>query len=210
MSRPPGNASEAQFDDALKGLHHGDFDALAPCFFADPATPTESSQIVQWHLAGKFRTDPIALTEALTCASFLGATEAAQYLLQAGVAPTAGSGTGMDALHWAVNRGQLEAVTLLLKWGAPLEVRNMHDTTVLGTAVWSALNEPRPDHMRIIEELLKAGARPEDVKSPTAYVSGRLKRLLLKRRLQHIESILRVAGRSNKPLQPTSGMDRSG
>src|SRR5262249_1214040 len=30
---------------------------------------------------------------------------------------------------------------------------------VLGTAVWSAINEPRPGHLQIIEELLVAGAR---------------------------------------------------
>jgi hypothetical protein len=191
MNLPPTNATDSQFDDALKGLHRGDFDALTPCFFPNPARPTEPARIVQWHAAGKFRTDPIALAEALTCASFLGATAVGEYLLQAGVDPTAGVGTGMDALHWAVNRGQLKAVTLLLKWGAPLEGRNMHDTTVLGTAVWSALNEPRPDHKQIIKDLLRAGARLDGVEPPAAYVEGRLNRLLLKRRLARVESILR-------------------
>ena len=209
MIRPPASESDPRFDAALNGLHRGDFDGLAPLFFPDPGRPVESSQIIQWHAAGRFRTDPIALAEALTCASFLGATDVAQYLLQAGVDPATGSGTGMDALHWAVNRGQLKATTLLLKWGAPLEVRNMHGTTVLGTAVWSALNEARPEHAQIIEELLKAGARVEDLKSPAAYVEGRLRRLFLKRRLRQIESILRV-GRPIKPLQPSSGMDKSG
>jgi hypothetical protein len=62
---------------------------------------------------------------------------------------------------------------------------------VLGTAVWSALNEPRPDHKQIIKDLLRAGARLEGVEPPAAYVEGRLNRLLLKRRLARVESILR-------------------
>ena len=38
----------------------------------------------------------------------------------------------------------------------------MYGWNVLDTAVWSAVNEPRPHHLQIIEELLKAGARLED------------------------------------------------
>jgi len=34
----------------------------------------------------------------------------------------------------------------------------MYGGTVLDTAVWSAINEPKPDHLPIIEALLKAGA----------------------------------------------------
>jgi hypothetical protein len=43
----------------------------------------------------------------------------------------------------------------------------MYDTTALGTAVWSALNEPRPAHRAIIEELLKAGARADAIDAET-------------------------------------------
>ena len=51
---------------------------------------------------------------------------------------------------------------LLIRRKAPLEVRNMHGTTVLGTAVWSIINEPWwPDQLLIIEELLDAVARVE-------------------------------------------------
>jgi ankyrin repeat protein len=188
--RPPEHESE--FDDAVQGLHRGDFDALAPIFFADSAT-TEPSKIMRWHAAGRFQSDPIALEEALTCASFLGATEVAQNLLQAGVDPTAGSGTGMDALHWAVNRGQTGTVDLLLKWKAPLEVRNVHDTTVLGTAIWSALNEPRPQHMEIIETLLDAGARRENISAVASYVEGQLDEVQRKR-VERIEAILASRG----------------
>lgn len=43
----------------------------------------------------------------------------------------------------------------------------MYDGTALGTAVWSAINEPRVDHFAIIEELLAAGARAQDAGYPT-------------------------------------------
>jgi hypothetical protein len=43
----------------------------------------------------------------------------------------------------------------------------MYGGTVLGTAIWSAFHEPRPDHLQIIEELLHAGARVSEVEYPT-------------------------------------------
>lgn len=51
---------------------------------------------------------------------------------------------------------------MLLRRGAPLEDQNMYGGTVLGCAVWSAIYEPKEDHVTIIEELLDAGA---DVKA---------------------------------------------
>jgi hypothetical protein len=43
----------------------------------------------------------------------------------------------------------------------------MHGGTALGTAIWSAINEPRREHPQIIDELLKAGARLGGVEYPT-------------------------------------------
>lgn len=189
MTQQRPDERDPEFDEAVQGLHRGDFDALAPLFFTDPSRPDEPSKIVQWHTAGRFDSDPVALAEALTCASFLGVTAVAQHLLEAGVDPTAGSGTGMDALHWAVNRGQPRTVNLLLKWRAPLEVRNVHGTTVLATAVWSALNEPQPEHLEIIETLLKAGAMRENVKSAASYVEGAFS-AFVEERLEQVEAIL--------------------
>ena len=140
-----------ELDEFRGGLMHGDFSRLAPSF---------DRQLIE-------RLDALALAEALTCASFLGRTDIAEWLLARGVDPAGGNGTGLDALHWAVNRGQLEAVRLLLCHNAPLETRNMYGTTVLGTAVWSAINEPRPDHPQIIEELFAAGANADGVELPT-------------------------------------------
>jgi len=99
----------------------------------------------------------------------------------------------MDALHWAVNRGKNTTVDLLLQWKAPLEGRNIHGTTVLGTAVWSALNEPRPQHMQIIDTLLKAGASPENVGPVASYVEGQFDEVQ-RQRVERIETILGSRG----------------
>jgi len=170
------------FRDALRGLHSGDFSRLEPLFDAGSGPAGDQPLISKWLEQGRFRDEPKALAEALTCACFLGRTRVADYLLTQGVDPSAGAGTGLNALHWAANRGQLEAVRLLIRRRAPLETRSMHGGTVLGTAVWSAINEPRPDHAQIIEELLNAGARLDDVEYPTGH--------------EHIDAILRRYGAS--------------
>ena len=159
---------DATFSDALEGFHRGDFSRLEP-LFDDPSGRSGKPQIVEWHEQGRLRDQPKALAEALTCASFLGRTSVAEYLLEQGIDPSGGAGTGLDALHWAANRGQLEAVRLLIRAKAPLETRSMYGGTALGTAIWSAINEPRRDHLQIIEELLNAGARLDDTEYPTGH-----------------------------------------
>jgi len=158
--------NNAAFDDALEGLKRGDFSRLDPLFQSKSGSPP---QIIVWVDEGRFRGHDQELFEALTCACFNGRTEVAEYLLNRGIGPSGGAGTGLDALHWAVNRGQLEAVRLLIRHRVPLESRSMYDGTALGTAVWSAINEPRADHFTIIEELLVAGARVQEA----GYLTGR-------------------------------------
>lgn len=153
------------FSDAIQGLYRGDFSRLER-LFDEQSGGSGKPLIVEWHAAGRFRDEPQALAEALTCACFLGRTGVADYLLKQGVSPSGGSGTGLNALHWAANRGQLEAVRLLIRAGAPLETRSMYGGTALGTAIWSAIHEPRGDQSKIVEELLKAGARMEDIEYP--------------------------------------------
>ena len=87
-----------------------------------------------------------------------GRTSVASFLLDQGVDPSGGAGTGMNAFHWAVNRGQSEIIDMLLRRGVPLETKNSYGGTVLGAAVWAAIHEPKPQHPAIIEALLRAGA----------------------------------------------------
>lgn len=160
-------ADQHLFRDAVQGLSAGDFSRLEPLFINDSPGDGSRCRIIEWYEAGLFANEPTALAEALTCACFLGCTSVADYLLAQGADSSAGNGTGLNAFHWAANRGQLETVMLLISRKAPLEIRNMYGGTVLGTAVWSAINEPRGEQLRIIEELIKAGARLEEAGYPT-------------------------------------------
>ena len=160
--------AQADFRDALLGLERGDFSKLDPLFARD-ADSDRPCQVIQWHKAGLFGDRTEALAEALTCACFLGRTDAAEYFLNSSVPPSGGAKTGLNAFHWAANRGQLEAVRLLILWKAPLQTRSMYGGNVLDTAVWSAINEPKPDHLATIEELLNAGARLDSEKYPTGH-----------------------------------------
>jgi hypothetical protein len=161
--RAPIDAPPALFPDAIQGLKAGDFSRLEPLFTEDSSV----CQIIEWYEKGLFADEQSALAEALTCACFLGRTRIADYLLAQGVDLLAGTNTGLDGFHWAANRGQLDTVMLLIDRKAALETRSMYGGTVLGTAVWSAINEFKADHIRIIEALINAGARLDEAGYPT-------------------------------------------
>ena len=153
--------------DALRGLEGGDFSRLESLFDKPPSPDDGKCRIVKWYEKGYFDNEPKALVEACTCACFLGRTSVADFLLTHGVDPAAGTSTGLSAFHWAANRGNLDTVKLLIERNAPLELVNMYGGTVLGCAVWSAINEPRVDHVAIIEALLAAGAKIDEADYPT-------------------------------------------
>jgi len=99
----------------------------------------------------------MAFIEACMC----GRTGVAEFLLDQGVDPSSQINSGQTGLHYAAHAGHLETVKMLLERKVPLEEKNMYDGTVLGQALWSAFNEPKPDHLPIIEALITAGARVE-------------------------------------------------
>ncbi|MBI4165337.1 MAG: ankyrin repeat domain-containing protein [Acidobacteria bacterium] len=155
------------FREAVQGLLRGDFTRLEPLFDDQSCPDRHKCCILDWYEKGYFDQEPMALDEALTCACFLGRTSIADFLLAQGVDPSAGAGTGLNGFHWAANRGQLETIKLLIQRKMPLETKSMYGGTVLGTAVWSAINEPKPNHIAIIEALINAGARLDAVGYPT-------------------------------------------
>jgi ankyrin repeat protein len=167
--RPLENSDIWTVDGAVEGLLRGDFSRLEPLFVK--SSPGELCQIAQWYRQGAFEGHGAALAEAFTCACFLGRTNMAEFLLDEGVDATAGNGTGLDGMHWAANRGQLDTMRLLLRRRVPIETISMYGGTALGTAVWSAINEPRGDQLGIIKELVAAGARVDAVASPTGNVA---------------------------------------
>jgi hypothetical protein len=153
------------FSEAVNGLLAGDFSRLAPLFTL--TADGSPGPMVQWHSAGLFRSEPEALKEAFTCACFNGCVEVAEYLLADGMDPSGGAATGLNAFHWAANRGQLEIVGLLLRHRAPLETRNCYGGTVQGGTVWAAVHEAKPAHLEIIEALLAAGADVREAEFPS-------------------------------------------
>lgn len=154
----PAEPETLSFAQAVEGLLRGDFSRLAFLFAPDPGIDDGLSRMVRWDALGRFDQEPKARAEAFACACFNGETSAVRYLLDRGMAVTAGDNTGLNGLHWAVNRGQVETVELLIARGAPLEDRNVHGSTLLGNAVWSAIHEPKPGHLAVIHLLLSAGA----------------------------------------------------
>src|SRR3954454_3357483 len=146
---PAEDTNIALFREAIQGLQQGDFSRLAP-LLEDRPPERRPCQIIGWYDKRYFAEEPAALAEALTCACFLGRTAVAEFLLDRGGDPAAGAGTGVKAFHWAANRGPAETVRLLIRRKVPLETHSMYGGTVLGTAVWSAINEPRPGHLQII------------------------------------------------------------
>lgn len=150
----------------LEGLRGGDFSRLAP-FFELRDLPEGQPQVVDWYERGLFTGFPSEAAEALTCACFLGARDVAENLISQGLDPSGGAASGMNAVHWAANRGQVETLKLLLRHGVPLEIRNMYGSTVLGQTVWSAVHQPGPGQLEAIAELVRAGADLTTVDIPT-------------------------------------------
>jgi hypothetical protein len=109
----------------------------------------------------------VPMERAFTWACMLGRTSDAAFLLDKGVDPLAGDNTWLNGFHYAVSSGHLDVVKLLIERKVPLEVRNRYGGTVLGQAVWSAINEPKVDHIAIIEALLEAGAKVDAADYPT-------------------------------------------
>lgn len=153
------------FQEAARALMAGDFSRLAPLL--EPSSDGSPCPIIQWFDDGLFAHYPKALAEAFTCACFNGCTHVVEYLLAKGVDPNGGINTGLNALHWAANRGQLRTVEILIRHKSPLEVLNAYGGTVLGCTAWSAVHEPKPDHLSIIQALLDAGANVDAAEYPS-------------------------------------------
>ena len=104
------------------------------------------------------------LETALSMAAYYGSRETVEYLLELGVdvAPP----SDMSALHQAAGRADLDIVRLLIQHGAPLEMKNSYDGTVLDSTLWFAYHvSPAEfasrDYPAVIDALIAAGARTD-------------------------------------------------
>ncbi|MFT3743472.1 MAG: ankyrin repeat domain-containing protein [Pyrinomonadaceae bacterium] len=118
-------------------------------------------QIIQWFNAGRFNGESEMLAEALSCACMLGRTRTAAFLIDYGVDPCTGMKTWLAGPHYAVSGGHIETLRMLILKDIPLELENNYGGTLLGQALWSAVNEPKDRHAEIIEMLIDAGAKIE-------------------------------------------------
>lgn len=142
------------FQYAVAAMERGDFTA-----FEETVGPERfTAQVIEWYENGYFENEPQTLAEVFSAACMLGHPKAAEYLLDKGVVPLAGTNTGLNGFHYAASSGRLEVINLLIARNVPMEVENMYGGTVLGQALWSAVNEYTESHAEIIEELIKAGA----------------------------------------------------
>lgn len=100
------------------------------------------------------RGEPLGLIGA----AGIGRADVVSRLLDDGADPATKYG-GMTAMHWAAHYGHLDVIRAFVAHRAPLEIENRYGGTVLGQAVWSAINDPQPEHLRILETLVAAGAK---------------------------------------------------
>lgn len=141
---------------AIAAMQRGDFSKLG----SRVGGPNQfDEQIRRWFEAGHFDDERETLAEIFSAACMLGHAPSVRYLLDNGADPMAGTRTGLSGFHYAVSSGRLACVRLLIERKVPMETRNMYGGTVLEQALWSAINEYRPDHVEIIEALLDAGTR---------------------------------------------------
>lgn len=144
---------EDLWERTAKALDCGDFTLLDELLSEETASIVELLEDHGW--------PELETNEAFAWACFNGRTSDAETLLNRGVDPTKGDRTGMPGFHSAASRGHIETVKLLIRRNAPMEQLNMYGGTVLGQALWSAVNEPRDGQAEAIEELIRAGARIE-------------------------------------------------
>lgn len=143
------------FQYTVAAMVRGDFSALEE---AVGSPERFSDQIIEWFENGFFDDEPQTLAEVFSAACMLGHPRAAEYLLEKGIDPLAGTRTGLNGFHYAASSGRLEIIKLLIARAVPMEVKNMYGGTVLEQAMWSAVNEFTESHAAIIEALIEAGA----------------------------------------------------
>jgi ankyrin repeat protein len=146
------------FQYAVAAMERGDFTALETMV---GGAERFDDQIIEWYEKGFFDDEQETFAEVFSAACMLGHPRAAAYLLDKGVDPLAGIKTGLNGFHYAASSGRLDVIKLLIERKVPMEIKNMYGGTILGQALWSAVNEYTDRHSEIIEALIGAGAKIE-------------------------------------------------
>jgi hypothetical protein len=106
----------------------------------------------------KASTTSVQLTSGFMWACGYGRNHVVEFLLQNGFDLRTQDDDRQTGAHWAAIGGQLETIKLLLAHHAPLEVRNVYGSTVLGQALRSAAHDDRDIYVSIVETLIAGGA----------------------------------------------------
>ena len=148
------NGQPILFRYAVAALWRGDFTALEETIGRD-----DFDRVIKaWYDEGYFSTEPETFAETFAAACWLGHAKTVGFLLDHGVDPYAGMRTGLAGFHWAASSGKRDVIKLLIARQVPMEVKSMYDSTPLGQALWSAINEHTDSHATIIESLIEGGA----------------------------------------------------
>lgn len=146
------------FEQVLVHLKQGNFSTIEQLLGGPDGF---DRQMISWFDRGSFDENRDLLAEALSCACMLGRVPTARHLVDKGVDPYAGMKSGLAAPHYAVSGGHIELLEILLAHDIPLEIENQYGGTLLGQALWSAVNEPSDGHAAVIRLLVEAGAEIE-------------------------------------------------
>ena len=155
LNEPANRKYPLLFHYTISALWRGDFTALDQTIGGGEAF---YERVVEWFESGYLTAEPETMAELFAAACWLGHVRTAEFLLDKGVDPYAGMRSGLSGFHWAASSGKLGIIKLLVDRKVPMEVKGMYDNTVLGQALWSAINEHTDDHAEIVESLIAGGA----------------------------------------------------
>ena len=168
LNEAPGTAKELLRRGARMDIRHaaalGRLDLMKRIVNLDSSAEPDSVIIPLPECAAVAKT---IMEEAFIWSCRSGQTRSAEYLLELGADPNAQANVGQPGLHSAAGSAHIETVRMLIERKVPLEEKNQYGGTPLGQAVWSAINEPLPGHLALIEALLEAGSNPDFTSYPT-------------------------------------------
>jgi hypothetical protein len=142
QDKPPGQSEESQTTVSV------------PKVDLHSAVVTDDLEVIRQHIkAGSDLNvlEPSRASTPLITAAFLGKTEAAKILIDAGADLNYKNIDGSTALHTAAAFGKTEAAKILIDAGADLNCQNNAGATALHTAAFFC-------HVEIVEALLEKGA----------------------------------------------------
>ena len=130
---------------------------------------------------------PFEMTLGYACC--LGRADIVEEFIRNGADIDGTDKDGMTAMHLAAIFGRLDVVKTLLALGANSEIVNVYGGNALGQAVWSAIHDRKPEHLAIIEVLVRdlRRRRPDRARSEGRLEDAQRDYLRLVNLIRHVE-----------------------